>query len=64
MNQRLEHHQNQCRTSRHTLHDVLENGNELVGNVLVAAEHLQVQHRTAIEKRNDALREVYVAFPE
>ena len=29
-----------------------------MGNVLVAAEHLQVQHRTAIEKRNDALREV------
>jgi dynein regulatory complex protein 1 len=35
---------------------VLENGNELVGNVLVAAEHLQVRHRERVERRNDDLK--------
>ncbi len=34
----------------------MENGNELVGNVLIAAEHLQVQHRESLEERNEALR--------
>ena len=34
---------------------VVDNGLELVGNVRVAADHLQTQHREALESRNKAL---------
>ena len=50
--------QKQCDESRRIIEEVLENGNELVGNVRLAAHHIHVGHRERIEKRDLALEEL------
>jgi hypothetical protein len=40
------------------IEEVLENGNELVGNIRLAAHHIQVAHRERIERRDRALKQI------
>ena len=48
----------QCDASRALIDNVVDNGTELVTNVRLAADHLQVQHRSRNETRNTSLREL------
>ena len=50
--------QKQCDESRRIIDEVLENGNELVGNVRLAAHHIHIGHRERIEKRDRALEQL------
>ena len=45
----------QCDASRALIENVIDNGSELVTNIRLAADHLQVQHRTRHDTRNDTL---------
>ena len=48
----------QCDASRALIDNVVDNGTELVTNVRLAADHLQVQHRSRNETRNTTLRDL------
>lgn len=50
--------QSQIFQSRRLLDDFVDNGCELVGNVRLAADHLQCQHREAIEQRDRVLKAI------
>lgn len=47
--------------SRKAINDVLENGNELVSNVRLAADHLQSQHQSEIDERTETLQKLLSA---
>lgn len=45
----------QCDASRNLIENVIDNGTELVTNVRLAADHLQVQHRSRHDERKETL---------